>query len=148
MTAGVNRRLLASLACAPAPQTVAAPGWTRDLGAVVTAIRRQLSGAHVRNEESVSLTTLDAWHAELDTELTRAAHACPQEWSRWAWPGTWLDSHLRLRAVLRHLRAAAREQDVVPSAVAYADMDVAGFVWGACPAGTHLCWHDGKVVSP
>lgn len=148
MTAGVNRRLLASLACAPAPRTAAAPGWTRDLKDTMTGIRSELSGAHARNEESVSLSTLDAWHEELDTELTRAAHACPQEWSRWAWPGTWLDSLLRLRAVLTHLRATAREQETVPSAVAWADMDVAGFVWGDCPAGTHMCWHDGKVGAP
>lgn len=139
--AGLNRSLWASLACAPVPRPAVSPDWTRDLRQTVRAIRTTLSSAHARNEESLAVATLNTWHEELDTELTRAACGCPREWHRWAWPGTSLDAHLRLRAVLAHLGTTTRQQH----AVAYAEMDVAGLLWGACPAGAHLCWHSGKV---
>lgn len=124
MHASVNRQLLVRLACAPDPD--AATDWTREHAQKIRCIRAYVDGAHARNETAIPLEALATWRASLDHSLARLGDDVDR-WSVWCQPGTWLDHHLRLRALLAHVLALWNGQALVP----YADMNVPDFLWGA-----------------
>lgn len=131
MQAGVNRRLLAQLACTPDPHVCM--DWAREHTRRVTGIRTYLRGANARNETAVTIEAVCTWRVSLDDSLIRLGEDL-DHWDCWCHPGTWLDSHLRLRALLAQLLVRWDGLALVP----YADMNVADFLWGVCPHRTSL----------
>jgi hypothetical protein len=123
MHASVNRQLLARLACAPDPD--AGTGWTREHAQRVRCIRAYVEGAHARNETAIAIEALMTWRVSLDRSLAELGDDV-DGWSAWCWPNTWLDHHLRLRALLVHLLSVWNGLALVP----WADMNVPDFLWG------------------
>lgn len=77
----------------------------------------------------MAFTELHRWRRHLDTALDQLATTDPHLWWHWRSPGTWLDSLLRLRSLIAHVLGKAYWDDI--EHVAYADMDVPRYLWGA-----------------
>lgn len=127
-TAALNRALLAQLAREPDPHvSTAHPAWSAPAGRVAAEIREHLVSNH--EVEAVAFAQLHRWRTDLDEVLDQLEHNDPAQYRRWCQPGTWLDGLLRLRSLLAHVLAKAYWNS--SPTVAYADMEVARYLWGA-----------------
>ncbi len=121
------RTLLAALANAPAPTTPTA--WSAPARETAAEIREQLIDATQHGHTTVLFAELHRWRSSLDAALDQLATTDPDLWWHWRQPGTWLDSLLRLRSLIAHVLGKAFWDEA--EHVAYADMDVPRYLWGA-----------------
>ncbi|SDP96451.1 hypothetical protein SAMN04487905_12036 [Actinopolyspora xinjiangensis] len=121
------RTLLATLANDPDPHTQTA--WSAPARQTATAIREHLINATQHRHTTVTFTELHRWRRDLDTTLDHLATTDPALWRHWQYPGTWLDSLLRLRSLIAHVLAKAYWNET--DQVAYAEMDIPRYLWGA-----------------
>lgn len=126
--ASVNRQLLVQLACPP--EASVCVDWAREHAQRVKSIRSYLTCAHARNETAVTIDAVCTWRVSLDGSLARLGDGL-DHWKSWCQPGTWLDNHLRLRALLTQLLVRWDGLAMVP----YGDMNVADFLWGCVHTG-------------
>ncbi|MCA1219173.1 hypothetical protein [Streptomyces sp. 8L] len=125
--AATTRRLLTALAAPPHDTTASAAAG--GLRATTEEIRRFLAQAEQHDAQAVPTDVLHRWRKALDRFHGELQHAAPEEWSRWRRPGTWLDSHLRLRSLIAHEVGKAYWDD--RSEIPYAEIDVERYLWGA-----------------
>lgn len=126
-TAATTRRLLTALAAPPdgTATSQAADG----LRSTADGIRAFLAEADGHDTEAVSSEVLHEWRNALTRFQRELEQTAPDEWSRWRLPGTWLDSHLRLRSLIAHEVGKAYWDD--RSEIRYAEIDIERYLWGA-----------------
>ncbi|MFG2348262.1 hypothetical protein [Streptomyces phaeochromogenes] len=126
-TAATTRRLLTALA--PPPDDTATSEAADGLRATTEEIRAFLAEADKRDTQAMRAEVLHEWRNTLDRFHRELEQADPGEWSHWRLPGTWLDSHLRLRSLIAHEVGKAYWDD--RAEIRYADIDVERYLWGA-----------------
>ncbi|MFE2426978.1 hypothetical protein ACFXJ5_09525 [Streptomyces sp. NPDC059373] len=126
-TAATTRRLLTALA-AP-PDNAATSDAANGLRATAEGIQAFLAEADEHDVQAVPAEVLHAWRNSLDRFHRELERADSGEWSRWRLPGTWLDSHLRLRSLIAHEVGKAYWDD--RPEIRYADIDIERYLWGA-----------------
>ncbi|MFF4480221.1 hypothetical protein ACFY1A_24875 [Streptomyces sp. NPDC001520] len=92
-------------------------------------IRAFLAEADEHGTETVPSEVLHEWRNALTRFQRELEQTAPDEWSRWRLPGTWLDSHLRLRSLIAHEVGKAYWDD--RSKIRYAEIDIERYLWGA-----------------
>lgn len=126
-TAVTTRRLLTALATPP--DDTATSDAANGLRAVAEEIRAFLAEAEAHDVQAVPAEVLHEWRNSLDQLHRELEQADPGEWSRWRLPGTWLDSHLRLRSLIAHEVGKAYWDD--RPEISYTDIDIERYLWGA-----------------
>ncbi|MCA1220000.1 hypothetical protein [Streptomyces sp. 8L] len=121
-------RLLTALAVPP-DDTATASDAVAELRATVYEIRAFLAQADEHDTQAVSSEVLRRWRNALARSHRALEQTDPDEWSRWRLPGTWLDSHLRLRSLIAHEVGKAYWDD--RPEVRYAEIDIDRYLWGA-----------------
>ncbi|MEV8392922.1 MULTISPECIES: hypothetical protein [unclassified Streptomyces] len=99
------------------------------LRATADKIRAFLAKADNHDTEAVPAEVLHEWRNALARSHRALEQTAPDEWSRWRLPGTWLDSHLRLRSLIAHEVGKAYWDD--RPEVRYAEIDIERYLWGA-----------------
>ncbi|MGW6599408.1 hypothetical protein [Streptomyces sp. NPDC055036] len=125
--AAITRRLLTALA-AP-PDDTATSEAVNGLRATADEIRAFLADADEHDTATVPSEVLHKWRNALARSHRVLEQTAPAEWSRWRLPGTWLDSHLRLRSLIAHEVGKAYWDD--RPEVRYAEIDIERYLWGA-----------------
>jgi hypothetical protein len=126
-TAATTRRLLTALATPP--NDTATSDAANGLRATAEGIRVFLAEADEHDTQAMPAEVLHEWRNALDRLHRELEQADPGEWSRWRLPGTWLDSHLRLRSLIAHEVGKAYWDD--RPEIRYADIDIERYLWGA-----------------
>lgn len=130
MTQGPNpattRRLLAALAAAPEDAPNTAVTALRDL---TGNIRDFLAAADQQDIAAIPAAILHQWRCDLDRLHQDLEHIDPQAWTHWRVPGSWLDSHLRLRSLLAHEVGKAYWDGTTD--IRYDAIDIERYLWGA-----------------
>jgi uncharacterized protein YehS (DUF1456 family) len=126
-TAATTRRLLTALAAPPdgTATSQAADG----LRSTADEIRAFLAKADEHDTEAVPSEVMHEWRNALTRFQRALEQTAPDEWSLWRLPGTWLDSHLRLRSLIAHEVGKAYWDD--RSEIRYAEIDIERYLWGA-----------------
>jgi len=125
--ARTTRRLLRQLATPPA-----APADSRvpvDITELADGIRALLLTDDANDALTIPASTLHQWRNGLDQALQDFETADPEAWACARQPGTWLDSHLRLRSLLAHEVAKAYWDN--RTHIDYASIDIERYLWGA-----------------
>ncbi|WP_329138146.1 hypothetical protein OG552_29725 [Streptomyces sp. NBC_01476] len=125
-TAATTRRLLAALAAAP--ESSDCPAVTA-LHEATGNIRAFLTAADQDDIPAIPAAVLHQWRCDLDRHHQDLEHNHPQAWARWRVPGTWLDSHLRLRSLIAHEVGKAYWDDIPD--IRYDAIDIERYLWGA-----------------
>ncbi|MFD9603169.1 hypothetical protein ACFRFL_21805 [Streptomyces sp. NPDC056708] len=125
--AATTRRLLTALA-AP-PDDTATSQAADKLRSAADEIRAFLAEADEQHTEAVPAEVLHKWRNALARYHRALEQTAPDEWSRWRLPGTWLDSHLRLRSLIAHEVGKAYWDD--RPEIRYAEIDIERYLWGA-----------------
>ncbi|WP_432976724.1 hypothetical protein [Dactylosporangium sp. CA-233914] len=121
-----TRRLLRQLATPPTPVGLRVH---EDIAELIDEMRTLLLADEDRDALSISASTLHQWRTRLDQALHEFEAADPDAWARARQPGTWLDSHLRLRSLLAHEVAKAYWDN--KTHIEYASIDIERYLWGA-----------------
>lgn len=125
-TAATTRRLLTALAAAPEDTPSPALAALRE---TTGNIRAFLAAADQNEIPAIPAAILHQWRCDLDRLHRDLEHTDPQAWARWRIPGTWLDSHLRLRSLLAHEVGKAYWDDTTD--IRYDAIDIERYLWGA-----------------
>lgn len=126
-TAATTRRLLTALAAPPDDTTISKAA--NGLGSTAHEIRAFLAEADKHDVQAVPVEVLHKWRNALDWFRRKLEEDAPDEWSRWRLPGTWLDSHLRLRSLIAHEVGKAYWDD--RPEIRYTEVDIERYLWGA-----------------
>lgn len=125
-TATTTRRLLTALAATPEGTSNKA---VTALHEVAGNIRAFLAAADRDSAQAISTAVLHQWRCDLDRLHRDLEHTDPHTWARWRVPGTWLDSHLRLRSLIAHEVGKAYWADIPD--IRYDTIDIERYLWGA-----------------
>lgn len=126
-TVATTRRLLAALAADPHPD--AAGEAADELRKTAEGIRTFLAAADREDSPAVPTAILHQWRCDLDRHHRALEDNTPDTWARWRMPGTWLDSHLRLRSLIAHEVGKAYWDDTTD--IRYDAIDIERYLWGA-----------------
>lgn len=126
-SAAATRRLLAALAAEPHPGTDAQA--VDELRKTAMSIRDFLTAADRDESPAIPTAILHQWRCDLDRHHRELRDTAPDTWERWRMPGTWLDSHLRLRSLIAHEVGKAYWDDTTD--IRYDAIDIERYLWGA-----------------